>query len=45
MSTEDFANACSDFDAITPLDPWKTSVLLVIKNVNVGANADEEDLC
>eukprot|EP01006_Ploeotia_vitrea_P009390 TRINITY_DN22014_c0_g1_i1.p1 TRINITY_DN22014_c0_g1~~TRINITY_DN22014_c0_g1_i1.p1 ORF type:complete len:315 (-),score=-0.15 TRINITY_DN22014_c0_g1_i1:31-975(-) len=43
-SIEDFSNACSDFDRITPLDPWKTSMLLRIKNITVGATGGEEDL-
>lgn len=42
MSVEEFATACSEFDRITPLDPWKTSVLLAIKNVTVGTGGEEE---
>lgn len=46
VSTEDFANACSDFDAITPLDPWKTSMLLTVKTTALGDGgaAEEGDL-
>jgi alpha-soluble NSF attachment protein len=46
MSVEDFATAAAEFDRITPLDPWKTSVLLCVKNATVGSGQDEEgDLC
>jgi len=46
LSVEDFATACTEFDRITPLDPWKTSVLLCVKNATVGSGAEEEgDLC
>eukprot|EP00026_Physarum_polycephalum_P022113 Phypoly_transcript_25905.p2 GENE.Phypoly_transcript_25905~~Phypoly_transcript_25905.p2 ORF type:complete len:113 (+),score=31.20 Phypoly_transcript_25905:44-340(+) len=29
---EAFTNAVSDYDSISPLDPWKTTILLKIKN-------------
>lgn len=46
MSVEDFANACSEFDRVTPLDPWKTSMLVCIKRATVETGAEEEgDLC
>ena len=43
---DDFAQACSDFDAITPLDPWKTSVLVKIKRhlQDVDGEDHEDDL-
>lgn len=28
---EEFSDACADFDRVTPLDPWKTSMLLRCK--------------
>lgn len=31
VNVEDFSQACADFDRITPLDPWKTSMLLKAK--------------
>ncbi len=27
-NNQEYAQACADFDAVTPLDPWKTSLLL-----------------
>jgi alpha-soluble NSF attachment protein len=46
FNAEDFAQACADFDRITPLDPWKTSVLVKIKRhlVDVEAEENEDDL-
>eukprot|EP01038_Epipyxis_sp_PR26KG_P010048 gene10048-13508_t len=44
MSEEDFSQACADFDRISPLDPWKTSVLLKAKHHIVQANDAEPDL-
>lgn len=45
MSTEEFAQACADYDRITPLDAWKTSVLLSIKRrIAAEAGDDEVDL-
>lgn len=41
---EDFATFCSDFDRISPLDPWKTTLLLRAKNHIAGADGDEGDL-
>jgi alpha-soluble NSF attachment protein len=40
---EDFAQACADFDRITPLDPWKTSVLVKIKRHLTQAEAEENE--
>jgi hypothetical protein len=31
FNAEEFAQACADFDRISPLDPWKTTVLLKAK--------------
>jgi len=46
---EEFSDACADFDRITPLDPWKTSMLLRAKKfiadqVGGGGDGDELDL-
>lgn len=44
FNPEDFAQACADFDRITPLDPWKTSVLVRIKrHLGEGGGEEEED--
>jgi alpha-soluble NSF attachment protein len=43
---EGFATACFEFDRITKLDPWKTSMLVKIKrNIqsDVGGGGDDED--
>jgi len=40
---EDFAQACADFDRITPLDPWKTSVLVKIKRHLSDAETEENE--
>jgi hypothetical protein len=32
FNSDDFSQACADFDRITPLDPWKTSVLVKVIN-------------
>uniref|UniRef100_A0A061S826 Alpha-soluble NSF attachment protein n=1 Tax=Tetraselmis sp. GSL018 TaxID=582737 RepID=A0A061S826_9CHLO len=40
-----FTTAVSEFDSLTRLDPWKTSLLLAAKKlVQKGAEAEEEDL-
>jgi hypothetical protein len=39
---EDFAQACADFDRITPLDPWKTSLLLKTKQFIADVVGDDE---
>lgn len=41
---EAFSTACADFDRITPLDPWKTSLLLKSKKFIADAENDEPDL-
>jgi alpha-soluble NSF attachment protein len=42
---DNFAQSCADFDRITPLDPWKTSMLLKAKRfINEVAGSDEPDL-
>ena len=45
-NAEDFAEACQTIDRITPLDPWKTSVLVKIKRhlVSGGDENNDEDL-
>ena len=44
---EGYATACAEFDRITPLDPWKTSVLLKAKKsiAGEGGGGGESDLC
>jgi alpha-soluble NSF attachment protein len=41
-----FAQACADYDRITPLDPWKTSMLVKVKrhiaSSEVGADEDPD---
>jgi alpha-soluble NSF attachment protein len=39
-----FGEACSDFDRISPLDPWKTSILLKIKKHVSSAAEDAEEV-
>jgi alpha-soluble NSF attachment protein len=40
-----YSQACADFDRITPLDPWKTSMLLKAKKfISDVAGSDEPDL-
>jgi len=41
-NADDFSEACADFDRITPLDPWKTSMLVKIKRHI--SSADDVDL-
>jgi len=41
-NAEDFSQACADFDHITPLDPWKTSMLVQAKRHIAGAAEEEE---
>lgn len=44
-STEAFAEACADYDRVTPLDTWKTTVLLRAKRHIVdGGDEDDPDL-
>jgi alpha-soluble NSF attachment protein len=42
MNTEEFSQACADYDRISPLDPWKTSVLLAVKRRIASEAGDEE---
>eukprot|EP00595_Chromulina_sp_UTEXLB2642_P002300 CAMPEP_0196765250 /NCGR_PEP_ID=MMETSP1095-20130614/7881_1 /TAXON_ID=96789 ORGANISM="Chromulina nebulosa, Strain UTEXLB2642" /NCGR_SAMPLE_ID=MMETSP1095 /ASSEMBLY_ACC=CAM_ASM_000446 /LENGTH=108 /DNA_ID=CAMNT_0042122979 /DNA_START=509 /DNA_END=835 /DNA_ORIENTATION=+ len=45
MDSETFATACAEFDRISPLDPWKTSVLLKAKrHISTDGGDDEVDL-
>lgn len=41
-NVDEFSEACADFDRITPLDPWKTSMLLKAKKFINDMNASEE---
>lgn len=44
--SEGYATACSEFDRITPLDPWKTTVLLKAKrSISSEGGGAESDLC
>lgn len=43
--SEAYSQACADFDRITPLDPWKTSILLKAKKNIAGEAGGENDLC
>ena len=45
MSIDDYGQACADFDRITPLDPWKTSMLLQAKKFisDVSGEGDDDD--
>jgi len=38
---EGFATACVDFDRITKLDPWKTSMLVKVRRTIEGENGDD----
>jgi len=40
FNSEDFSQACADFDHITPLDPWKTSMLVLAKRHLTAAAGD-----
>lgn len=44
FNSEDFSSACADFNKITPLDPWKTSMLLKAKKYIVAAAEEDVDL-
>jgi alpha-soluble NSF attachment protein len=43
FNAEEFSQACADFDRITPLDPWKSSVLLKIKRHLMAAETEENE--
>jgi alpha-soluble NSF attachment protein len=47
FDAEGFATACFEYDRITKLDPWKTSMLVKVKrNIqsDAGGNDDEDDV-
>ncbi|KAJ1441808.1 soluble NSF attachment protein, partial [Ochromonadaceae sp. CCMP2298] len=44
MDLEAYSDACMDFDRVSPLDPWKTSLLLKAKAFIAEATGDEVDL-
>jgi len=41
--TEGFATACMDYDRISKLDPWKTSMLVKVKRTINDDDGDEEE--
>lgn len=48
FNADDFATACADFDRISPLDPFKTSMLVSAKRHIASAaeaSTEDEDLC
>lgn len=45
FDSEGFAQACFEFDRITKLDPWKTSMLVKVKrSIESEGGADEDDV-
>lgn len=45
--SEGFATACFEFDRISKLDPWKTSMLLMVRRAidgGIGGDGDEDDI-
>ena len=45
MDAAEFSKACADFDRISPLDPWKTSMLSqVLTTLKSAAGEDDVDL-
>ena len=42
-NTEDFSQTCADFDRVSPLDPWKTTVLLKAKRHIDAATGEDPD--
>jgi alpha-soluble NSF attachment protein len=40
---DEFTQAVVDFDSVSKLDPWKTTLLLRIKN-DIQADGGEDDL-
>lgn len=44
FNAEEFAQACADFDRISPLDPWKTTMLLKAKRFIGDHDGGEPDL-
>ena len=43
-NSEEFSQSCADFDRISPLDPWKTSILLKAKKHITDMSGEEVDL-
>ena len=44
FDTEGFATACFEYDRISKLDPWKTSMLVAVKRtISEGDGGDDED--
>lgn len=43
QDAEEYATVCSDFDRITPLDPWKVSMLSRAKHMIVAEEGEGED--
>jgi len=43
LDPEGFATACMEYDRITKLDPWKTSILVKIKRTIGGGMLDSDD--
>lgn len=41
---DDYSQACADFDRITPLDPWKTTILLKGLSHITAATGEDVDL-
>ena len=44
MSTEAFTDAVYNYDQISKLDPWRTTILLKIKGEMAKANGEGNDL-
>ena len=44
MDAEGFAQACFEFDRVSKLDPWKTSMLVKVKRGIQGGEEDEDDI-
>lgn len=40
----EFSNACTDYNSISAIDPWRTSLLLKAMRVIDGAHAAGEDV-
>lgn len=44
MDVEDFSTACFEFDRISKLNPWQTSILVKIKRtIDGGGDGDDDD--
>jgi alpha-soluble NSF attachment protein len=48
FDAEGFATACFDFDRVSKLDPWKTSMLVKVKRTiddeGAGGGDDDDDV-